>query len=90
MLDSFWAICLFDEFPAKGHYDEEMLGGHLHVRDWCMFYRFFCREKYFAAGGRTTVTFYGGAEQVGGSCAIVENGGTRILVDCGTFYGDDE
>ena len=60
------------------------------MRDWCVSYRLFCREKYFAAEGRTTVTFYGGAEQVCGSCAIVENGGTRILADCGTFYGDDE
>lgn len=35
------------------------------------------------------VTFYGGAGCVGGSCALVESGGTRILIDCGTMYGDE-
>lgn len=35
------------------------------------------------------ITFYGGAGQVGGSCALVANGSTRILVDCGAFYGDE-
>ena len=35
------------------------------------------------------ITFDGGAGQVGGSCALVENGSTKILVDCGTFYGDE-
>ena len=33
------------------------------------------------------ITFDGGAGQVGGSCALVENGSARILVDCGSFYG---
>ena len=42
-----------------------------------------------AAFAETAVTFYGGAGQVGGSCALVENGGFRMLVDCGTAYGDD-
>ena len=37
----------------------------------------------------SSVTFYGGAGQVGGSCAIVQRGETRILVDCGTFYDDE-
>ena len=42
-----------------------------------------------AAFGEIAVTFYGGAGQVGGSCALVESGGFRMLVDCGTAYGDD-
>ena len=42
-----------------------------------------------AAFAETAVTFYGGAGQVGGSCALVESGGYRLLVDCGTAYGDD-
>ena len=37
----------------------------------------------------TSVTFYGGAGEVGGSCALVESGGYRMLVDCGTVYGVD-
>ena len=43
----------------------------------------------FAAFGEIAVTFYGGAGQVGGSCALVESGKFRMLVDCGTAYGDD-
>jgi metallo-beta-lactamase family protein len=35
------------------------------------------------------ITFDGGAGQVGGSCALVENGSSKILVDCGTFYGEE-
>ena len=42
-----------------------------------------------AAFAETTVTFYGGAGEVGGSCALVESGGYRMLVDCGTVYGVD-
>lgn len=41
------------------------------------------------AFAETTVTFYGGAGQVGGSSALVQGGGTRVLVDCGTDYVDD-
>ena len=43
-----------------------------------------------AAYGEIAVTFYGGAGQVGGSCALVESGGFRMLVDCGTAYGDGD
>ena len=42
-----------------------------------------------AAFGEIAVTFYGGAGQVGGSCALVESGGFRMLVDCGTAYGSE-
>lgn len=38
---------------------------------------------------KTTVTFRGGAGRVGGSCAIAECGKTRVLVDCGAFYGGE-
>lgn len=34
------------------------------------------------------VTFFGGAGEVGGSCALVENVHCKVLVDCGTWYGD--
>ena len=43
----------------------------------------------FAAFAETAVTFYGGAGEVGGSCALVESGGFRMLVDCGSTYGAD-
>ena len=36
-----------------------------------------------------SVTFFGAAGKVGGSCALVENGRSRLMVDCGTFYGDE-
>ena len=42
-----------------------------------------------AAFAETAVTFYGGAGHVGGSCALVESGGFRMLVDCGSAYGED-
>ncbi len=32
-----------------------------------------------------TVTFLGGAMEVGGSCTLVSGGGTSFLVDCGAF-----
>ena len=35
------------------------------------------------------VTFFGGAGEVGGSCALVENEKGKILVDCGTIYADE-
>ena len=41
------------------------------------------------AFAETAVTFYGGAGEVGGSCALVESGGYRMLVDCGSIYGVD-
>ena len=41
------------------------------------------------AFAETAVTFYGGAGCVGGSCALVESGGTRMLIDCGTTYGNE-
>ncbi len=41
------------------------------------------------AADDTHVTFYGAAECVGGSCAIVERGNYRLMIDCGTFYGDE-
>lgn len=37
----------------------------------------------------TDVSFVGGAGQVGGSCALVENECGKVLVDCGAFYGDE-
>lgn len=41
------------------------------------------------AADESSVMFYGGAGRVGGSCALVENGGKRVLVDCGTNYCDE-
>ena len=35
------------------------------------------------------ISFLGGAGQVGGSCALVESDGGKVLVDCGSFYGDE-
>jgi metallo-beta-lactamase family protein len=36
------------------------------------------------------LTFYGAAEEVTGSCFLVETGNTRFLVDCGLFQGGRE
>jgi Cft2 family RNA processing exonuclease len=35
-----------------------------------------------------TLTFYGAARQVSGSCHLLETGGGLFLVDCGLFYAD--
>ncbi len=37
----------------------------------------------------TDVTFFGGAGEVGGSCALIEGEKGKVLVDCGTVYGDE-
>lgn len=36
------------------------------------------------------VEFHGAARTVTGSCTLLEAAGTRVLVDCGQFQGDDE
>jgi len=36
------------------------------------------------------VEFHGAARTVTGSCTLLEAGGTRVLVDCGQFQGEDE
>lgn len=36
------------------------------------------------------VEFHGAAGTVTGSCTLVEAGGTRVLVDCGQFQGDED
>src|SRR5438128_12693859 len=36
------------------------------------------------------VEFQGAAGTVTGSCTLLDAGGTRVLVDCGQFQGDDE
>jgi metallo-beta-lactamase family protein len=35
------------------------------------------------------VEFHGAAREVTGSCTLLEAGGTRVLVDCGLFQGQD-
>lgn len=37
-----------------------------------------------------SITPYGGAGTVSGSCFLVESGSAAIVVDCGVFMGDDE
>jgi len=36
-----------------------------------------------------TITFYGAAREVTGSCSLVDTGTHKILVDCGMFQGSD-
>ena len=35
------------------------------------------------------VTFYGGAEEVGRSCVIIEKGKRSIMLDCGIKLGEE-
>lgn len=37
----------------------------------------------------TTLTFYGAAQEVGGSCMLLNHQGTAILVDCGIYYEEE-
>lgn len=38
----------------------------------------------------TSITFYGAAGEVTGSCYLVQHAGARIVVDCGMFQGNSE
>lgn len=46
-------------------------------------------KDLLAESPRTEVVFFGGAGQIGGSCALVRQGNTRILIDCGSFQGEE-
>jgi metallo-beta-lactamase family protein len=37
-----------------------------------------------------TITFYGAAKRVTGSCSLIRCGGKKILVDCGMIQGDQD
>lgn len=56
----------------------------MNLRRICLFFACSLLGELLAV----TVTFHGGAGQVGGSCATVERKGFKLLVDCGTAYGD--
>lgn len=36
-----------------------------------------------------SVTYFGGAQRVSGSCALVKTDKHSVIVDCGTFYEED-
>lgn len=42
-----------------------------------------------SAAAETRITFHGGAGEVGGSSALVERDGVRLLVDCGSVFDAD-
>lgn len=37
----------------------------------------------------TTLTFYGAAQEVGGSCLLLNHQATAVLVDCGIYYEEE-
>lgn len=37
----------------------------------------------------TTLTFYGAAQEVGGSCMVLNHQSTSVLVDCGIYYEEE-
>ncbi len=43
-----------------------------------------------AAAGAPTIQFHGAAQMVGGSSFLLDTGKTRVLIDCGLFYGTDQ
>jgi metallo-beta-lactamase family protein len=38
----------------------------------------------------TTLTFYGAAQQVTGSCYLIDTGKHRLLLECGMQQGQDK
>ncbi|MGN0852166.1 MAG: MBL fold metallo-hydrolase [Kiritimatiellia bacterium] len=48
-----------------------------------------CLLAGIPVSAKMQVVFHGGAGRVGGSCALVQSGSTRVLVDCGAFYGSE-
>lgn len=42
------------------------------------------------APGEVRLTFHGAARSIGGSCILVETATSRVLLDIGAFYGDEE
>lgn len=49
----------------------------------------FTRFILDSRGGHAELVFIGGAGVVGGSCLLVDAGGERFLVDCGSTFGTD-
>ena len=39
---------------------------------------------------KSTLTFHGAAQQVTGSCYLIDTGASRVLLECGMFQGDAE
>ncbi|MCX7861367.1 MAG: MBL fold metallo-hydrolase [Bacteroidales bacterium] len=49
---------------------------------------FFAASCHFDSS--VTLTFYGGAEEIGGSCALLNIDTTKILIDCGSYLYEEE
>ncbi len=42
-----------------------------------------------SAGAEISVEYFGGAERVSGTCALLNTDKTSVIADCGTFYEED-
>jgi len=51
---------------------------------------FFLLLAVYALHSEICVEYFGGAERVSGSCALLQTDKTSVIVDCGTFYQEDE
>lgn len=46
---------------------------------------FFCANLY----AQISVEYFGAAQRVSGSCALLQTDQSSVIVDCGTFYGEE-
>lgn len=46
-------------------------------------------KKSHISQSETTLTFYGAAQEVGGSCMLLRHQGISVLVDCGIYYEEE-
>jgi metallo-beta-lactamase family protein len=49
----------------------------------------FCQQAISTEPTPPYIQFLGSAQMIGGSCYLIDTGKTRLLVDCGLYYGNE-